>query len=157
MLDAWRETCVFQLCSSRPLPQDFSKVFCNFKGWLLQSWGCEMTRFEHELVSSLKDKPPSEPQNGVQDLHQEPEPSQRASSVRWQRRWCMIVPSSFAGYEIYLAPTREIELRGTRLECEKFHKCAPANRQTRRRRRTPFWGPKSGPQNGGKSSVSYCN
>ena len=41
-----------------------------------------MTSFEQELVSPLKDKPPSEePQNGVQNSKQKPEPSLRASSV----------------------------------------------------------------------------
>ena len=33
-----------------------------------------MTGFEHEWVSSLEDKLPSEPQNGVQNSQQKPEP-----------------------------------------------------------------------------------
>ena len=63
------------------LRKNFNKVFCSSKGWLLKSWRWEVTGFEHEWVSSSEDKPPSEPQNGVHDLHQKPEPSQRASSV----------------------------------------------------------------------------
>ena len=40
-----------------------------------------MTSFKQQLVSSLQDKPPSEPQKGVRNLQQKPEPSLRTSSV----------------------------------------------------------------------------
>ena len=67
MLDTWRETFVFLLCSLTLLVQNFNKVCCSSKGWLLKSWRWELPGFEHEWVSSLEDKPPSEPQNGVQN------------------------------------------------------------------------------------------
>ena len=58
--------------------------------------------------------------------------------------------SSFACHEISCANNTDPIKKGQGWNPKTSTQCVAQNRKTCSRRRTPFWGPKSGPQNGGR-------
>lgn len=118
--------------------------------WLLNPSESNVTSCKQQLAPSSKNGLMSEPQNGVPNAQQKPEPTQRTSPVAGAGRW--LFPAALQGIRQIAHNSITAWVAWTVGGwIANICKNAPQKLKKSSRKRTPFWGPKNGPQKGGRS------